>query len=265
MVRTAPAHSKPSRSLRPVKRSHWWREVLIIAAFYGLYSLVRDLRGDKPVSQAQAFTNAKRIIHLEQWFGVFHEASIQHWFLSDRGLIELCDDYYGSLHFLVTVGMLVVLFFFHPSKYRLWRNTLAFTTGLALIGFYLFPLMPPRLLPASYHFVDTLRVVGGLWNFNSGPVNDVSNQYAAMPSLHTAWSLWCALVAMGLIRTRWAKPFVLLYPVLTVFAIVVTGNHYFADAAAGVVLLGISYILATVMTRSVDSWTAKIRKQHENT
>ena len=54
---------------RPVQRSHWWREVLLIATFYVLYTLVRDVRGDRPVSVFQATTNAHRIISLERHLG----------------------------------------------------------------------------------------------------------------------------------------------------------------------------------------------------
>lgn len=244
-----------SRRPRPVQRSHWWREVLIIAAFYGLYTLVRDIRGDKPVSVFQALTNARRLIHLERVLGIFHEAAIQHFFLPDRWLIRACDDFYGTLHFIAAITVLVVLFFGFPARYRLWRNTLAVTTGLALVGFMFFPLMPPRLLPAHYGFVDTLKVVGGLWNFSSGPVNDVSNQYAAMPSLHTAWSAWCAFAVFPLIRRRWLAPIVFLYPAVTVFAIVVTANHYFGDVIAGLVVLAVSYGLSRILTRWVAGRT----------
>ena len=237
---------------RPVQRSHWWREVIIVAAFYGLYTLVRDLRGDKPVSVVQAFTNAKRVVHVERWFGLFHEAGVQHFFLADRWLLRISDDFYGTLHFIVTVFVLVLLFFRFPSRYRRWRNTLALTTGLALIGFYFFPLMPPRLLPAGYGFVDTLKVVGGLWDFSSGPVTDVSNQYAAMPSLHTAWATWSACALATIIRPWWGKVAVFAYPAFTVFAIVVTANHYFADAIAGLVLLGVSALIAQPLTLYLD-------------
>ena len=234
---------------RPIRRAHWWREVLLVGAFYGLYTLVRDLRGDRPVSVAQAFTNAKRVIRFERFFGVFHEANVQRWFLGNRELIRLADDFYGTIHFVAAIAILLLLFFYFPDKYRLWRNTLAFTTGLALLGFYYFPLMPPRMLPAGYHFVDTLKTIGGLWSFSSGPVNDVSNQFAAMPSLHTAWSAWCAAVVISLARPWWAKALALLYPAVTIFAIVITANHYFADAAAGLLLLGVSYLLAKPVTR----------------
>jgi len=239
-----------------VKRSHWWREVLVVAAFYGLYTLVRDLRGEKPVSRFQALTNAHRIIRLERFVGIFHESTVQHWFLSDTELIKICDDFYGSAHFIAAAGILILLFFRFPAQYRLWRNTLAFTTGLALIGFYFFPLLPPRLLPAQYHFVDTLRTIGGLWSFSSGAVNDVSNQYAAMPSLHTAWSAWCALVVINMVRPWWGK-LALLYPAATIFCIVVTANHYFADAIAGLALLGVSYFLGRLVTQVLDDRSAR--------
>ncbi len=226
--------------------------MLIIIAFYGLYTLVRDLRGDKPVSVAQAFTNARRIIHVERWFGMFHEEGIQHHFLHIRWLIRLCDDYYGTAHFLLTIGVLVLIFLRFPSHYRRWRNVLALVTGLALVGFYFFPLMPPRLLPAHYGFIDTLKVIGGLWNFSSGPVNEMSNQYAAMPSLHTAWSAWCSFALASVIRPWWGRVLVFLYPFFTIFAIIVTANQFFADAIAGLVLLAFSIAVVHPATAALD-------------
>lgn len=237
---------------RPVQRSNWWREVLIVVAFYGLYTLVRDLRGDKPVSVEQAFTNARRIIHLERFVGLFHERFLQDSILPDRWVIRLCDDFYGTFHFVITILVLVLLFWRFPTRYRQWRNTLALTTALALIGFYFFPLMPPRLLPAHYGFVDTLKVVGGLWNFSSGPITDVSNQYAAMPSLHTAWATWSAWALSSILHPKWAKVAVFLYPAFTIFAIVVTANHYYADAIAGLLLLGVSALISRPLTRALD-------------
>jgi hypothetical protein len=224
----------------------------VVVAFYGLYTLVRDLRGEKPVSVHQAFLNARRIIHVERWFGLFHELNVQRAILPYRWLVEICDDYYGTLHFIVTIGVLVALFVRFPESYRKWRNVLALTTGLALIGFYFFPLMPPRLLPAHYGFVDTLARYGGIWNFSSGPVNDVSDQYAAMPSLHTAWALWCACALSTVIRPRWGKVAIFAYPAFTVFAIIVTANHFFADAVAGAVLVGFSIVVAVPVTRALD-------------
>jgi len=231
----------PSRSLagdRP-PGLRWWREVLYILGFYALYSVIRNTQGSASVSEAHAFANARHLIRLERMLGLYHEGSVQHAFLGWRPFLEFWNIFYGTFHFVVTVVALILLFRRFPARYPRWRNTLAATTALALVGFAAYPLMPPRLLPASYGFVDTLRVYGSLWSFESGPVARVSNQYAAMPSLHFAWSSWSALVLYPVLRRPWSKALVLLYPAATLFAIVVTANHYVLDAAGGAVALAV--------------------------
>jgi hypothetical protein len=234
-------------------RLRWWKEALFAALFYACYSAVRDIRGSKPVSRLQALHNAHRVISVERFFGLFQEQWIQHLFIGDRVFIEFWDDFYGTAHFVVTLAVLIWLFRRAPSRYPLWRNTLACTTALALIGFAFFPLMPPRLLPDSYHFVDTLKSIGGLWSFASGPVNQVSNQYAAMPSLHFAWSSWTALVLFPALRRPWARVAVVAYPFLTLFCIVVTANHYLLDAVGGAVALSVGFVLALALTRAAGA------------
>ncbi len=230
-----PGPTPPSRK-RP-RGLRWWREVLYILAFYGVYSVVRNSQGSAAVSAAHAMRNALRLIRLERILGVYQEQTIQHAFLGNRLFIEFWNLFYGTFHFIVTAFALIYLFRKFPGRYRRWRNALAFTTALALIGFATFPLMPPRLLPVSFGYVDTLRTYGSLWSFDSGAVHKISNQYAAMPSLHFAWAAWSALVLVPVLRTRWAKIAAAAYPVLTLFAIVVTANHYVLDAAGGLVVL----------------------------
>jgi hypothetical protein len=248
---TGGSPESPSLPPRSRPRLHWWREIIYIAAFYAAYTIVRDLRGTRPVSRAQAFTNGKRVVNAERFFGIFQEHRIQAWFLHFHYVIRTLDDFYGTAHFVITLGALVYLFRRQPWRYPLWRNTLAVTTALALIGFAFFPLMPPRLLPSSYHIVDTLRTVGGLWSFDSGPMNAVSNQYAAMPSLHFAWSLWCALALGPAAKNRALKVLVWVYPALTLLCIVVTGNHYLLDAVGGAVTLVLGYGLARLLTNAL--------------
>ena len=238
----------------PTRRLRWWRELAVITVFYGLYTAVRDIHARRPEDAADAHANAMIVIHVERWLHVFAEHRLQADFLNDRHLISLLDDYYGTVHFAAVVLVLVVFYRRFPDRYALWRNTLAVTTAVALVGFWLFPVMPPRLLPPSFRFVDTLQVIGGIWDFGSAPVASVSNQFAAMPSLHTAWSTWCALAVMPLIRPHWGKVAVLAYPALTVLCIVVTGNHYFADAAGGVAALAVSYGVARLLTGRANQW-----------
>ncbi|HEX2048582.1 MAG TPA: phosphatase PAP2 family protein [Acidimicrobiales bacterium] len=220
-------------------RLRWWKEALYIAVFYGVYSFIRNTQGSAAVSAAHAFSNAREVIRIEEALGLYFEEAVQEAFLDWRPFIQFWNLFYGTFHFVVTIVALVLLFRRFPDRYPRWRNTLAATTGLALIGFATYPLMPPRLLPASYGFVDTLRAYGGLWSFESGPVAQVSNQYAAMPSLHFAWSLWSALVLYPMLVRPWSRLAIVLYPPATLFAIVVTANHYWLDAAGGALVLGV--------------------------
>ncbi|MGH9059813.1 MAG: phosphatase PAP2 family protein [Acidimicrobiales bacterium] len=236
-----PPEPPRSRALR------YGKELGIVLTFYGLYTLVRDIRGERSASVAHALTNAHRVIRVERVFGLFHEAALQQAFIHDRGFMRFWDGFYGTVHFLAVIGVLVFLFVKWPQGYRRWRNTMAIMTALALVGFAFFPLLPPRLLPPGYHFVDSLETIGGLWDFKSGAINEVSNQYAAMPSLHTGWSTWCALALWPLVRRRWLRPLLLLYPLATIFCIVVTANHYFADVAGGFVVLAVAYGAARLL------------------
>jgi len=237
----------------------WWHELVYVGGFYALYTGTRNLFGSAAVGATHAFHNAQRVIHLEEWLGIFHESTVQGWFLGAPWFIRLVDDFYGTFHFVVTLTVLVVAFRRWPSAYRFWRNTLAFTTALALVGFSLFPLMPPRLLcdcaygagpGVSYGFVDTLDRFGGLWSFDSPTMKSISNQYAAMPSLHMAWALWCAAVLVPRLRHRWSKGLAMAYPAVTLLAIIITANHYLLDAVAGAVTLAAGYGLARLCERA---------------
>ena len=250
------AHSRPR-----TRRLHWWREVLYILAFYSVYSFVRN-KGVAADSSGEAFRNAKQIIRVEERLASFHEEAIQDVFLPWDWFIRFWNIFYGTAHFLVTVIALVYLFRRMSDRYPLWRNTLACTTGLALIGFAFYPLMPPRLLPPSYGFVDTLKDVGGLWSFESGAVAKISNQYAAMPSLHFAWATWCAFVLLPALRRPWLRALMVSYPLLTLFAIVVTANHFWLDAVGGAVTLAGGFVLGTAVTRALAGNTRRQTALH---
>ena len=251
-------------------RVYWWKEALIVAVFYAIYSWTRNLFGSNKIAADgipdQAFTNAERIIDIEMWLGTFHEQTIQSWFLPYRWFIQFWNVYYGTAHFVVTLGVFILLYIKRTDVFPQWRNTLAAMTGLAIIGFAWFPLMPPRLLddpcpvtdpsnyggaciesslrpPGGFGFVDTLAEYGGPWSFDSEAMASISNQYAAMPSLHIGWSTWCAIAVWPLLRRRWTKVAVLLYPALTLFCIVVTANHFWLDGVGGLLAFGVGALL----------------------
>jgi hypothetical protein len=271
----------PQDPLVPTRRRlRLWREALYVLAVYLVYSTVRNkfgsAGGEPGHANGIAFGHALDVIRIEDALGLYIERSMQTWYLGlpGHGFIQVWNVFYGTAHFIVTAGALVWLFFSDPSRYPRWRNTLAFTTVLALIGFASFSLMPPRLLdepvshygppagselPAHSHFEDTLAEYPTFWSFDSGGLKSISNQYAAMPSLHTAWSTWSMLVLLPLVRKRWLKALIVLHPLATVFCIIVTGNHFWLDAVGGLVVLGAGYVLGSRLTTYWDRRAALTR------
>ena len=243
-------------------RLRWWFEVIAILAMYIVYSGIRNKFGSATVSPEHAFTNARRVITAERNLGLFFEENLQDGFLGYKWFLQFWNLFYGTFHFWVTGFALVYTFRKRPEVYSFWRNTIIFATLLALIGFSLFPLMPPRLLDdcghygacVSYGFVDTLAHYGGLWSFDSGAMEKISNQYAAMPSLHFAWSTWTFLVLFPHLKRTWAKLLIALYPWATLFAIVVTANHYWLDAVGGALALAGGYLMAWCIRRAAIAW-----------
>ncbi len=251
VVGPAPIENQHVDETPAYPKLRWWKEVAAATLFYVVYSFIRNTQGSASVSKSMAFRNARRIIDLEELAGLYHERVIQHAFLRFDTLMSIWNLFYGTFHFIITVGVLVILFRKVPERYRRWRTALAATTAFALVGFALYPLMPPRLLPPAYGFVDSLKAYGSLWSFDSGAMNKISNQFAAMPSLHFAWALWCMCALLPALRRNWQKVLLALYPAVTLSAIVITGNHFILDAAGGAIAVGIGVVYSVVGT---DIW-----------
>ena len=249
----APHPTEPRRSWKfaqPLSTGHslyWWAEVSCVLAYYLVYSAIRNTTNANPTA---ALRHAKQVISFEKTLRIYHEQTLHEGARSIRALIIACNYFYGSLHFVVTIGVGIFLFRKMPDAYSRWRNTLAIATGLALIGFWTYQLMPPRLLPASYGYVDTLAQYPTFWSFNSGAISKLSNQFAAMPSVHCCWALWCACALTPRLRRPWAKALAIAYPITTVIVIVLTANHYFIDAIGGFAILLFGYLIAHRVTRA---------------
>ncbi|MEU2179794.1 phosphatase PAP2 family protein [Streptomyces thermolilacinus] len=219
--------------LRAPRHPRIWFEILLIAVSYGVYSLIRNA---VPEQKAQALRNADWIWRVEHSLGLAFEKTVNHAADSVDWLIVSMNYYYATLHFLVTIGVLVWLYRWHPGRYAAIRMILFSTTGIALLGYYLYPLAPPRLME-SENFIDTVLVHQTWGSMASGDLKNMSNQYAAMPSMHIGWSLWCGLAIFALTKAPWARILGLLYPALTLVVIVATANHFWLDAVGGILCL----------------------------
>ncbi|MFC5151279.1 phosphatase PAP2 family protein [Streptomyces amakusaensis] len=244
----AGATGRPGRSarlarlkeLRSPRRPRIWFEILLIAVSYWTYSLIRNA---VPEQKAQALRNADWIWETQKSLGLAFEEKVNHAANSVTWLIVSMNYYYATLHFIVTIGVLVWLYRWHPGRYAAGRLALFATTGVALVGYYLYPLAPPRLMNGQ-DFIDTVLVHETWGSMASGDLKNMSNQYAAMPSMHMGWSFWCGLIIFAVATTPWAKVLGLLYPAVTLVVIVATANHFWLDAVGGVICLAFGFAVS---------------------
>jgi hypothetical protein len=233
----------PAR-VRAVRRPKWWQEIAFILICYWLYSLVRNA---VPSHETAARHRAADLLGLERALHI----DVEHWLnglvAGTSWLAYLCNYYYATLHFVVTIGVLVWVYVKHPLRYRSIRSVLFATNLIALAGFWTFALAPPRMF-GSRGFTDTVAAFHTWGSYASGDLAKASNQFAAMPSLHIGWSLWCAFAIVSLARRRWVRIIGAAYPFATLFVILGTANHYVLDAAGGAAALATGIVVQRVMS-----------------
>ena len=226
------------------REPRWWQEVAIIGFCYWLYSEVRNL---VPEQESIAMRHGRSVQHLQDALHLNFERSLNSFVAAHEPIAQVMDYYYATLHFIVTIGCLIWLYRAHPRIYRGARTVLFATSLLALAGFYLYPLAPPRLLP-QYGYIDTLLKFHTWGSLADPKVAEHSNQFAAMPSLHIGWALWCGVSIFFCARRLWVRVLGLLYPVWTLLVIVGTANHFIIDAVAGLVVFlagaGVQYLIS---------------------
>jgi membrane-associated phospholipid phosphatase len=226
------------------------RQVLIWFGFLLAYQVARGLADRDPT---RAFDNGWRVIDLEQRLTGLGELTLQGWTQSSHFLEELVSWTYWNSEFTVIGLALLWVYLRRNEAFTRFRNTILLANGLGLIGYVLLPTAPPRFF-TSMGFTDTLGQLGGL-NHGSGLVELASNPYAAMPSLHAADALIVGIVLASVAR-RWPiKVLWLLWPLWVWFAVMATGNHFWLDVFAGVVLGTIS--LAIVYQARIRSFIAR--------
>ena len=233
----------PAR-LRPLDRPRLWAELACSGLLYWAYTLTRNAvpaRRTAAMHRAHAIWHAEQVLHVDIELTVNHAADRVGW------LIVGMNYYYATLHFIVTIGVLVWLYVRHPGRYRAVRTTLYTATLLALAGFAFLATAPPRFL-AGHGFIDTVVVHHTWGSWASGDVASLSNQYAAMPSVHIIWSAWSGLTLVFLARRTWVRVLGACYPLATFTVILATANHFVTDAAAGAATLALGFLIQRLLT-----------------
>ncbi|WP_433325712.1 phosphatase PAP2 family protein [Spirillospora sp. CA-294931] len=250
-----PAASSTQEAARGAGRPRLWPELVMLLVCYLAYEAVRNL---VPRDHAMAVHRAYEILNLEYTLNLDVEYSLNRFFVTNGWLAVPANYFYSTLHFVITIGVMVWLYVWQPAHYARYRSLLFATTLLGLVGFWLYPLAPPRMLPG---FTDTVISFGTWGIYDSGPTATVSNQYAAMPSMHMAWGLWCSVAVLGIVRRRWVVVLAVLYPAATLVVIIGTANHYTLDALAGCLVLAIGYALSRVPYRARALILARSRSE----
>ncbi|MFD8223899.1 phosphatase PAP2 family protein [Streptomyces massasporeus] len=241
---------------RALTRPNLLLELLLLRVAYAAYSQVRLAAGggSNSAGRAEAEEHGRQVYDLERILHLDMERWANHTVAGIDWLREFLDQYYMSFHFVVPLAVLAVLYWRRPGDYRWARSALGFATLLALVGFWLYPLAPPRLMP-TLGFIDTVHGVQDFSKPDYGTLTALTNQYAAMPSLHFGWSLWCGVVIALLAARWWLKALGVLHPLLTFASIVATANHWVLDAAGGAVVVavgfGVTYVLQGPRARAV--------------
>ena len=100
--------------------------------------------------------------------------------------------------------------------------------GIALVGYIAFPTAPPRMMP-EWGFTDSVGQFTGV----TDSANALYNPFAAVPSMHVAFSLMIGFSMIGMTRRRWAQALWACYPLVVTFVVIATANHWWFDAFLG--------------------------------
>jgi len=228
-----------------VQRRYGTTQIAVVVGSGLLYELARY--AIKPDWSA-AFANAERIRELERALRVAWEPALQQAFLPRPSLIEALNAFYFVGHFVLTGIFFFWIYHRSQPAFRSFRDGFLAATILSIFIHWGFPTAPPRL--ADMGLVDTLNTFSGI-DIGSQSREALTNPVAAVPSLHAGWAVG---VGVGLVRygrrliTRIAG---IVYPLLVVLTIIVTGNHFVIDAVAGVVVLGIGLLAASGVRRAL--------------
>ncbi|MET7284774.1 bifunctional glycosyltransferase 87/phosphatase PAP2 family protein [Streptomyces sp. NPDC005573] len=228
---------------RVLTRPNLLLELLLIRVTYAAYSSVRAAaQGDRATAEA----HGHQVHVVERALHIAVEHGVNHAVVALPRLEHFLTFYYETFHFVVPPILLAVLWARRPADYRWARAALGLATVLGLVGFWCYPLAPPRLMP-GLGFVDTVHGVQDFSRPDYGVMTAVTNQYAAMPSLHFGWALWSAVVIVAVARGRWVRALGLVHPLCTVAAIVATANHWVLDAVGGAAVVGLGFALTSLL------------------
>jgi PAP2 superfamily len=224
-------------------RTRWWVEGLVILWLCWVYDAINNLA---PLRAHVALAHARDVLQLERSLGLDPELTLDRWLARHHGVGVVLSDYYDNAHFIVTLALLGWLWWRRADIYPPLRNALVLVNVLGFAVFWLYPLAPPRMLPG---FTDVVASTHAFGSWHTGALASEANQFAAMPSLHMAWAVWCSLALWQISERVWVRVLAVFYPCMTAVAVLSTGNHFLLDIIGGLATIAISVLIVGLLER----------------
>ena len=235
-----------------VRRALASRAVIELGAMAGLAVIYNTVRAGGGSDEALAMAHARDIVRIEGAIFRHLELNLDHWIVTVPALAVAACYFYALMHYVMTPTVLVLSR--RRGGWMYWRGywALVVGSGIALVVYANWPLAPPRLMP-ELGTIDVMQHFAGAgwWgDAASAPrgLGDATNQFAAMPSLHFGWSLWCAIQMWGFGGRRWRVAAVA-YPTLQALVVLATANHFLLDVVGGASCILLGYAVVTLVAR----------------
>ena len=248
---------RPQFLSRPTKRPlPWYLDVRRLGiATVEMFGTVGALfiyffvRGGRPDDIESSLSRGLQIIDLEKRLGIFTELEWQAAFLPYDTLMDIANQVYAWGHYPVLAAIGTWLAIKNPSRFRFIRNVMLLSGVIGIAAYWLLPTAPPRLIHLSgidFGFVDTVHGSADVVYLQPAPfVND----FAALPSFHFGWIALASAAIWVNTNNPFLRAFAVALSVVMVWAIVVTGNHFFFDMIAGGVVVAVCWILVAYLDR----------------
>jgi hypothetical protein len=212
-------------------------DLLIVAWLCWLFDAINNLA---PVRQQLAVANGRGLLDVERALQLDPERALDQWLARRHALATVVVFWYENVHITVTLVVFAWLWWRRPDLLGTMRATLVIVNLIALAVFWSFPTAPPRMLSSAY--LDLVSRTDHLPVWQLGATALDSNQLCSMPSLHLAWATWSSIAVWQMTAKRWLRALAVVYPLLTTFAVMATGNHYLLDAIGGAALTGVVFL-----------------------
>jgi len=243
----------PQRAIA-VRRILFGSAVIELGAMAVLAVVYNTVRAGGDSNEAVAMANARDIVRIEGELFRLVELNLDHWIVGVPVLAIAACYFYALMHYVMTP--LVLVLSRRRRGWQYWRGywALVLASAIALVIYANWPLAPPRLMP-ELGTIDVMQQFAhaGWWgDAASAPrgLGDATNQFAAMPSLHFGWSLWCGIQIWGFGGRYW-KVAGVTYPALQAVVVLATANHFLLDVLGGAACVLVAYAVVTLIGRAL--------------